>query len=75
MGEQLAMFDPTGPEFLALAQKHEKAAQQARTMAQLYDVRGWGAVAHTLYKQAHQAERSAAELTMLGEFEALGGVA
>lgn len=43
-------------------------------MAQLYDVRGWGAVAHTLYKQAHAAEQQAAQLTMLAEFEALAGL-
>lgn len=74
MTDQLAMFEPTGPEVLALAAKHERDASRAFSLAQSLDVTGWTAAAHTAYKQFHLSERLSAELYMLAEFEALGGV-
>lgn len=74
MAEQLAMFEPTGPEVLALAAKHERDASRAFSLAQTLDTSGWTAAAHTAYKQFHLSERLASELYMLAEFEALGGV-
>lgn len=74
MGEQLSMFEPTGPEVLALAQKHERDAARAFDLAQTLDISGWTAAAHTAYRSFHLSERLAAELYMLAEFEALGGV-
>lgn len=71
---QLGMFEPTGAEVLALAQKHEREALRAADLAAIYDVRGWSAIASTLRKQAHESEQQAAQLFMLAEFEALGGV-
>lgn len=74
MAEQMTMFEPTGPEVLALAQKHEKDAGRAYALAQTLDVSGWSAAAHTAYRQFNLSQRLAAELYMLAEFEALGGV-
>lgn len=74
MPDQLSMFEPTGAEVLALAQKHAKDAQRSFSLAESLRVTGWGATAHAVYKQAHTSERLVAELHMLAEFEALGGV-
>jgi len=74
MGEQLAMFEPQGPEILPLVSKHQRDADRAFSLAQTYDVQGWKATAHRLYQQARASELFAAELLMLAELEALGGV-
>ena len=73
-GQQLAMFEPTGPEVLALAQKHEKDAARFRSAAEIMDLRGWLAIAEGLLRQAGRSQRIADEMYMLAEFEALGGV-
>lgn len=75
MTEQLSMFEPTGAEVLALARKHEKDAARAFALADTLNTTGWTAAAHSAFKQFHRSETLAAELYMLAEFEALGGVA
>lgn len=75
MTDQLSMFEPTGAEVLQLARKHEKDASSTFDLAEVYSVRGFSALAHGLYKQAHRSESLAIELTMLAEFEALAGLA
>lgn len=75
MTQQLALFEPTGPEVLVLAQKHEKDARRSFQLAESLDTAGWSAAAHTAYASFHRSERLAAECYMLAEFESLGGVA
>lgn len=72
--EQLAMFEPTGAEVLQLARKHQRDAERAKALAQSLNVSGWDATARAVMRSADHAERMAAELHMLAEFEALGGV-
>lgn len=74
MTQQLTMFEPTGPEVIQLARKHEKDAASSFDLAEVYSVRGFSALAHGLYKQAQRSEALAVELTMLAEFEALAGL-
>jgi hypothetical protein len=75
MTEQLSMFEPTGPEVLALAQKHQKDAQRAFALAESLGTSGWNAASHVAYAAFHRSERLAAEMYMLAEFEALGDLA
>lgn len=75
MGDQMSMFEPSGPEVLALAQKHQKDAQRAFSLAETLDTSGWSAAAHSAFQAFRRSERLAVEMYMLAEFEALGGVA
>lgn len=72
--DQLSLFEPTGPEVIALAQSHERAAKRLQALADVLSLRGWDAAAATLLRSAADAESNAATLYMLAEFEALGGV-
>jgi hypothetical protein len=73
--EQLQMFEPTGQEVLHLANKHATDAVKALALAQVWEVQGWHAVASRLRFHAEQKQELAAQMRMLAEFEALGGVA
>lgn len=75
MGDQLRMFEPEGPEVLALALAHEKSGNRALAIAESLDVRGWSASARVALQAAESSYRLAAEMFMLAEFEALAGVA
>lgn len=74
MAEQLTMFEPSGPEVLALASKYDKEARKAIQLAQVWSDLGCKAVAGRLLHTALEYDRWAAEMRMLAEFEALGGV-
>ena len=75
MAQQLAMFEPQGPEVLVLAQAHQGQAHKAYKLAESLDVGGWSAAASAALREVNRRERLAAEMFMLAEFEALGGVA
>lgn len=74
MAEQLAMFEPQGPQVLALAQKHAKDAFAIRRLAETTDTDGWMATSRALYAASERSDRLAAEMFMLAEFEALAGL-
>lgn len=73
MTDQLALFEPTGREVLALAKKHGADATHTRALAETMNVRGWTAIAEKLAHAAQKSERLSEEMLMLAEFEALGG--
>lgn len=74
MTEQLSMFEPTGVEVLDIAGKHERLSRLQRASAETLSVEGWVNVSRTLHASADRSERLAAEMYMLAEFEALGGI-
>lgn len=74
MHDQLALFEPTGPEVLALAATHERTARRLCALAETLSLRGWNAAATKVLNAAADAETNSAALYMLAEFEALGGV-
>ncbi len=71
---QLALFEPTGPEVLHLARKPERDARRARDLADSLDCNGWQASAGQLRRTADWSQTMADEMYMLAEFEALAGL-
>jgi hypothetical protein len=75
MTEQLALFEPTGDQVIQLADKYQRDYLKAIEAAALWSDLGCTAVARRLLHAALDLDRKAAEMRMLAEFEALGGVA
>jgi hypothetical protein len=74
MGDQIALFEPTGTEVGKLALQHLKRATEARRTAEVCLSRGWSALAHQKINAAEHHEFEAECLAMLADFERLGGV-
>lgn len=72
--EQLSMFEPTGPEVLDLAARHERCALRLRKLHESLNVRGWEHASRAVLRSLIDAEQRASECYMLAEFEALGCV-
>ena len=73
--EQITLFEPTGPELLDLAAKHERTAHKLRSLHDTLNLRGWEHAAKPVMRAIIDAEERAAICYMCAEFEALGGVA
>jgi hypothetical protein len=69
------LFEPTGPEVGRLAHTHAQWADKALRMSQVFEARGWPALAREQKSIPAMHTQQADELAMLAEFEHLAGIA
>ena len=72
--DQIALFEPTGAEVQALAEKHFKAIAVHERWADIWAARGAGVLELDHRRHAARLSRLVDELVMLAEFEALAGL-
>jgi hypothetical protein len=74
MNDQIALFEPTGPEVGKLAAMHAAKSEKAMAAGDVFASRGWEALAKQSYDEGRHHFEEACALAMLAEFERLGGV-